>query len=320
MITSPIEQRPCPDCGATRGKPEMGSSPSGETLALDDLRRFWAGLNSDKAFFTYRRCDGCGLLYCPEYFTGPALSELYANLEPNMDMVPAALIEQTQRGYYDAVAKAGTPPGDYLEIGPDVGYMVSEAATRGDFGHFWLYEPNRAVHYRLGQMVGSKPSTITTEMHDLSAVPDHTIGLAVMVHVLDHLIDPQAMLRQIARKLVPNGVLAVVTHNEGSLLRRLLGKRWPPFCLQHPQLFRPDSISHLLESAGLERVEVSSSSNTFPSDFLIRQGAQAAGLDLRAVPLPAIPLKLQLGNIQTLARAPGQAAAETGARSLESAS
>ena len=320
MTARRTRHRACPDCGETRGSDEVASRPAGETLPMDELRRFWAGLNRTKVFFTYRRCDGCGLLYCPEYFTPDALAALYANLEPNMDIVPSAMLEQTQRGYYDAVAAAGPPAGDYLEIGPDVGYMVGEAAARGDFARYWLFEPNRAVHYRLGQVVGTKPATITREMHDLSAVPDGAVGLAVMVHVLDHLIDPLAMVRQIARKLLPGGLLAVVTHNEGSLLRRVLGTRFPPFCLQHPQLFRPASMRHLLEGAGLVAVEVTGSANTFPTDFLIRQSAQAAGLDLSSLPLPAIPVRLRLGNILTLARAPGQAAADTGSRAAVSAS
>ena len=93
-------------------------------------------------------------------------------------------------------------------------------------------------------------------MDDLSAVPDGSAALVVMVHVLDHILDPKAMLEQIRRKLKPGGRVAIVTHNEQSLLRSLMGKRWPPFCLQHPELYNPRSITKLLNSAGYGSVEV----------------------------------------------------------------
>lgn len=283
----------------------MGSHRVAEHLPLTQLRPLWAGLDKETVFFSYRRCSICRLLYNPVYFTGQALADLYSELAPNMDMVPRSMIEATQRGYFDAIARAGELAGDYLEIGPDVGHMTAEAARRGNFGHFWLYEPNRAVHSLLRAAAGTGAVTLESGMDDLSAVSEGKVGLAVMVHVLDHLLDPLPLLTQIRAKLRPGGMLAIVTHNEASLLRRVLGRKWPPFCLQHPQLFSPATMKTVLERAGLERIEVTGSSNLFPSDFLVRQGAQAVGVPLGKVPLPSFPVRLPLGNILTLARAPG---------------
>lgn len=305
MTSAGFLRRLCPACGSWTGEMEMASHRPAENLTLGDLRPLWAGLDKEPVFFSYRRCGECDLLYNPVYFTGQALADLYSELAPNMDMVPRAMIAATQRGYFDAIERAGGLKGDYLEIGPDVGHMTVEAARRGDFGHFWLYEPNRAVHSLLRTAAGTDAVTLEGGMDDLSAVPDRSVGLAVMVHVLDHLLDPLPLLRQISAKLRPGGMVAVVTHNEGSLLRRVLGRKWPPFCLQHPQLFSPDTIRIMLELAGLERVEVKGSSNIFPSDFLVRQGAAAVGVPLGKVPLPSFPVRLPLGNILTLARAAG---------------
>ncbi|KPL66848.1 hypothetical protein SZ64_01275 [Erythrobacter sp. SG61-1L] len=298
-------RRLCPCCGSWAGEMEMESRRVAEHLPLSQLRPLWAGLDKEPVFFSYRRCANCGLLYNPVYFTGRALADLYSELAPNMNMVPRSMIEATQRGYFDAIARSGALGGDYLEIGPDVGHMTADAARRGSFRHFWLYEPNRAVHSLLRKAAGTEAVTLESGMDDLSAVPENTVGLAVMVHVLDHLLDPLPLLTQIRARLRPGGMLAIVTHNEGSLLRRVLGRKWPPFCLQHPQLFSPVTMKAMLERAGLERVEVTGSSNQFPSDFLVRQGAQAVGLPLGKVPLPSFPVRLPLGNILTLARAPG---------------
>jgi SAM-dependent methyltransferase len=129
-------------------------------------------------------------------------------MAPNMEAVAGDAIAATQRGYYAAARAYGVGTGDYLEIGPDVGHVVRSAVAEGSFGHLHLFEPNRAVH---PQGAGGRKSGNDPGDHDLAAVPDGSIGLAVMIHVLDHLIDPLATLATVHRKLRGGGTLLVVT-------------------------------------------------------------------------------------------------------------
>lgn len=301
--------RNCPACGTSAARREVRADKAAETMTLDQLRPFWAGLFKAKCFFSYHRCSTCGQLYNPVFFTGDQLGELYARMAPNMDAVGDAAIVATQQGYFARAAAQGDLSGGYLEIGPDVGHIVREAALHGGFDRFWLFEPNVAIHDQLRTAAGGKPALLSTGMDDLSPVPDGSVGLAVMVHVLDHLLDPLAMLTQIRAKLRPGGTLMIVTHDESSLLRRVMGNRWPPFCLQHPELYNPATMKTLLGRSGFDDVVVEGSRNVFPLDFLVRQAAWAAGIRVKHVPLPATPVGLKLGNILTLATAPAQAAA-----------
>jgi hypothetical protein len=296
------QARSCPSCGSKGRTDEAFSSPCAETLPPTALGDHWRGLFKEKLFFSYQRCTGCGLLYAPSYFSGEQLGELYASMAPNMDMVGDDALAATQAGYWQAAKAAGARGGGYLEIGPDIGYIVDRAAREGEFDHFWLFEPNAAVHDALATATQGRPHTISTAMDDLSAVPDGSVGLAVMVHVLDHLLDPLAMLERIRAKLRDDGLLLIVTHNERSLLRTIMGRRWPPFCLQHPELYNPQSIDGLVRRGGFARTEVRRSANVFPLPFLARQAAFAAGIKLPPLPLPALPVRLKLGNMLTLAR------------------
>lgn len=309
--------RACPACGSRDTRTEMRAGKAAETVTLDALRPFWAGLFKEKCFFSYHRCRDCGLLYNPVFFTPGQLGELYARMAPNMDAVGDAAIVATQQGYFARAAANGGLSGGYLEIGPDVGHIVRAAARHGGFDRFWLFEPNVAIHDQLRASAGGKPALLSTGMDDLSPAPDRSVGLAVMVHVLDHLLDPLAMLAQIRAKLRPGGTLMIVTHDESSVLRHIMGKRWPPFCLQHPELYNPATMTALLGRAGFADVKVERSRNVFPLDFLARQAAWAAGIRIKRVPLPPVPLGLKLGNILTLATAPAQAAARS--RELEAA-
>ena len=296
-------KRDCPACGTNGGIAEAFSEKAAETLSLDDLKPYWRGLFQEKVFFTYDRCGQCGLLYAPVFFDQAQLGELYSAMEPNMDAVGTDAIEATQRAYFEEATDGLAVSGNFLEIGPDVGYIVGHAADDDRFEHFYLFEPNKSVHTELGRAAKGKPWTISEDMDDLSAVPDGSVALAVMVHVLDHLLDPKAMLEQIRCKLKPGGRVAIVTHNERSLLRSVMGKRWPPFCLQHPELYNPRSITKLLNSAGYGTVEVHGSKNYFPLSFMVRQAGYTAGIKLERVPLPKTVLGLRLGNIMTIASA-----------------
>jgi SAM-dependent methyltransferase len=271
-------------------------------MSIQDLHPYWETFAAEKVFFSYARCSDCDLLFAPSFFSNEQLSELYAAMPANMAVVTSDAIDATQRSYFDAIAETAQLSGDYLEIGPDVGHVARHAAREGDFDKFWLFEPNKGVHQALADSTGGRPHHISTDMTDLSAVPDRSVGVAVMVHVLDHLLDPVDLVQQIRAKLRPDGVLAIVTHNEASVLRRIMGHRWPPFCLQHPELYSPESITRLLRASGYNRVEVRRAKSYFPMSFMAQQAAGVVGLKLDRVPLPNAVLGLRLGNILTLAR------------------
>lgn len=301
MTTPTYENRSCPACSSLSSSEHIHSDRRAEDMPLEELRPFWSGFFKEKVFFSYNRCNQCGFLFAPVFFNEQQLADLYSEMEPNMDLVPTDALEATQRGYFDVAAGTGALKGGYLEIGPDVGYIVNHAAREGQFDHFWLFEPNRAVHQRLAEATEGKPHSVLADMTDLSCVPDHSVGLAVMVHVLDHLLDPMAMLLQIRQKLRPDGTLMIVTHNEKSLLRTVMDKRWPPFCLQHPVIYNPQSIAGIMKRAAFGKVSVRRSKNYFPIDFMVRQAAWTIGVKLDKVPLPKWAVGWKLGNIITLA-------------------
>jgi len=309
MTDAHFPPRSCPLCGSDKSQPEVSSRLRAETMDLDAVQRFWSGLFKERPFFSYHRCADCGLLYNPVYFDDGQLGALYGDMAPNMHIVSNEAIIATQRGYFERAKSAGAPlRGGYLEIGPDVGHIVSEAARIGNFEHFWLFEPNQAIHAPLHAAAGNNPATICADMTDLSPVPDGSVGLAVMIHVLDHLVEPLPMLEQIRKKLLPGGRLMIVTHNERSLLRKVMGVKWPPFCLQHPEIYSPQTMQALLARAGYQDVAVERSINSFPIDFLAKQAAWTVGLQVKRMPLPSLPIPLRLGNILTMATAPAPTA------------
>ena len=296
-------QRKCPSCeNASVDKIEISSAVPAETLEFSSLGPIWNGFFKEKSFFSYSRCNQCKILYAPKFFTPDQLTELYSQMSPNMDIVPFDMLRQTQRGYFDFLKAQSPLKGDFIEIGPDVGLFAENCVQQGGFEHYWLFEPNKAVENKLKETMGSADHTILHDMFDFSMVPDHKAGAVVMVHVLDHLLEPVATLKTLRQKMAPDSVLVVVTHDESSLLARFLKNRWPAFCLQHPQLFNPSSIKGLMQEAGFQVSKTAKTTNNFPVSFLLRHLLWALGIKVQNVPsFFGLSVGLRLGNIITIA-------------------
>lgn len=297
--------RACPTCGASKqqARSSVRSKVRAEDCSFENLQKRWYGFFKDKSFFTYVRCSSCGILYSPVYFSQMQLEELYASMPANMAEVAHQSLERTQRGYFEHLRARCVLSGQFMEIGPDIGTFARYCIDSGTFEKAWMFEPNVAAHAELHRNLAGVASDISTSLVDLSGVPDESVTVAAMIHVLDHLIEPRAFLRDLLPKLAPSASVLIVTHDERSALARLLGWRWPAYCLQHPHLFNPASIRHMLLDAGFRSVETQKSTNYFPAPFLLKQALLAAGVDagarFRNLPNAQIPLKL--GNIITIA-------------------
>lgn len=301
--------RNCPGCGSSRisDAKTITAKTKAEDLCLEELSSAWNGKRGqEKTFFSYQRCADCGLLYCPVFFTPAQLQLLYSNMPANMADVPASNLEKTQAGYLAIIGKRSRLCGSYLEIGPDKGFLVKQISRTGHFQNYWLFEPNTSVHPELRAAVtGNATCHIREEMFSLAITPDESIDLAVLVHVLDHVLDPQEILSQVRRKLKKDSTLAIVVHDETSLMAKILGPRWLPYCIYHPELYSPSSIRSLLEKNGFEKVQVRKTTNVFPVNYLLRHLVSALGVRnpswgsfLSKLPLGNISLKL--GNMMAL--------------------
>lgn len=295
--------RQCPGCSALRPpQASVYTEPRAEDRDFADLVPIWNGFFKKKVIFSYSRCKSCGLLFAPLFFDHGQLEALYAQMPPNMDSVPIDALRRTQRGYFDHLKRTASLTGNFLELGPDIGLFTENCVSDGNFDRFWLFEPNRAVAGALHAVVRGKSHSIVHDTSDFSAIPDKSISCVVMIHVLDHLLEPRKSLDELRAKVVPGAHVLIVTHDESSLLARILGSRWPAYCLQHPQLFDKKSIKKLLNAAGFTVVRQVRSKNYFQISFLVRHLLFALGVCREVgVPLGRFSIGLKLGNILTIA-------------------
>jgi hypothetical protein len=209
---------------------------------------------------------------------------------------------KTQVGYFRYFQKRIGKVENYLELGPDIGLVTNEVLSHFKPQNCCLVEPNTAMHQTLRQL--SRQSNIAV-YRNLQNVDVSEIDLTIGIHVFDHLLVPSSQINSIFKQTKPGGILGVVVHNESSLLRRLLGKKWPPFCLQHPQLFNKKTLEKLMLNSGFELVKISNSVNYFNLKHL---GTLA--IEILHLPkvftriLPSVELPVVLGNQISVFRKP----------------
>lgn len=296
-------ERSCPCCGSSPSTASAISAPvRAEDKDIDFLRPSWNGFFKEKTFFSYNRCEECGLLYAPTFFSDFQLQELYSQMPDNTAGLPITMLEKTQQGYFDIFRQYTRPGGGFLEIGPDIGLFTQACVDADLFKHYWLFEPNRAVWKELEKRLVNKPHRIVADMFNFDAIPDNSLSAVVMIHALDHLVDPVAALKKLRPKLRSDAILLFVTHDESSLVAKVTQRGWPAYCLQHPHLFNPQSIAAMLDSAGYSTTAVKKTKNYFPIMYLFKHFLWAMGLRKINVPsLNIFYLPLKLGNIATIA-------------------
>ena len=301
--TGLVRDRGCPIC--QHHEPSSGAVRAevpAEQESLGTLGDFWRGFFRKSCFFSFHRCKHCGQLYSPTYFSEDALNQLYASMDDNAHSGDAALTETTQIGYIDAIARFTASAPRYLEIGPDIGLLTKTAKTRFNIDTAHLVEPNRQSWPQLQAVFPDGRGTVTASLDEQDdKVPDQSLDLVVGIHVFDHLLQPSDAIGWVARKMRKGGVVAVVVHNERSLLARILGRRWPAYCLQHPQLYNPKTLKAALARHGLVSKAVIQTANDFPLGYLISHGLFAVTKIRFSLDFLTMPVRLRLGNMMVIA-------------------
>jgi hypothetical protein len=83
-----------------------------------------------------------------------------------------------------------------------------------------------------------------------------------------------------------------------------MGPKWPPFCLQHPQLFNPQTQKKLFAKSGWELLEVKRSTNWYHMKYFVSMVASILGISTAISKIfPNIEFPIRLGNTISMAKA-----------------
>lgn len=205
------------------------------------------------------RCRRCGLLYA-----NPRAPADHVRLQASTDQ---RQFEETNPQRYEKerlqvrdfeATRAllnGLHPrrGRLVEVGSSCGFLLE--ALRSDGWEVLGIEPDRNACRHATRQLGVE--TINSLLED-ARLPDDSVDVVVMLHVIEHVPDPVATLREIHRILKPGGHLVVETPRYDTLMFRLLGRRERSVsCSGHIFFFTTETLRRVYTAAGfsLERLE-----------------------------------------------------------------
>lgn len=142
-------------------------------------------------------------------------------------------------------------PGVALELGSGTGWMLRALRERG-----WLaVGSERTVS---AAAAARDAAGVPTFVGDLAAIRDAPLlDLVIMFHVLEHLADPLAALRAVARRVKPGGTLILGIPNIASWQARAAGPHWMHLDVpRHLCHFSPDAIERALGASGFRMAHV----------------------------------------------------------------
>ncbi len=243
------------------------------------------------------RCSDCGLMMRNPQPSDAELAAIYDKhyfLGSRADATTSTQTDRLKREtavrYLDEIEArlAGGPETrrglKLLELGPGLGNLLVEAASRGYdvTGVEYSESSVRAANERLGS-----PRVLQGSIGDVH-LPPGSFDVAVLADVIEHTRDPLGDLRHVWRALRAGGVLFIAVPSLDSWSARLMRKRWIDFKLEHLFYFDSLTMQSMLFRAGFEHVQISPGRKWLSPEYVVEH--------FQRFPLPLVSPVTRLAN------------------------
>ncbi len=240
--------------------------------------------------FSVVRCAECDLWHLSPRRPELALIERYGHddyfaggssgCEDHASREPA--LRNTFRALLRRLDNRGLTGGSLLEVGCGYGFFLDEASPYFDFrAGLEMSSPAAALARDRAEAIHNGP---------LDTLPDRKFDCIVALHVIEHVYDPQAFLRQLIKHLAPGGSLVMAAPCMAGFWRPLLGNYWPSFKYpEHVAFYTARTLRRLMQDAGCRQPRRLSYPHAFPlSEICAKFGLRAPRrLRSRNIWLPA---------------------------------
>lgn len=223
--------------------------------------------------FQLIQCESCGLIQTDEFDeTGTSYETDKYFVDKNCYLENWEKFSLLFEGMLDKISEY-KKTGMFLDVGCGVGCLISCASERGFIAHGVEISTWAASFAR--EKTGL--DVITGSLED-AAFHSDMFDVVVVNHVLEHVLDPGALLREIRRIVKPDGLVVVGVPNADSIMARLAGAQWVSLRPEeHRWHFTPDTIKTLVRKQGLSLLR-----------FEAKDNYAAVGWSLKAIARRAI--------------------------------
>jgi SAM-dependent methyltransferase len=262
---------PCAVCGGTRFHliyPATLSDPAAEPASYYSSSRTRAG------HLDIVRCADCGLLFTNPRDDDATLARVYASLQDATYDVEEHNRRRTARAFLELVQRYQPKPARLIDVGCASGVFVEVAQQAG-----WRVTGLEASAWASTQAQQRVPgATIVTGLLENVSFSPASFEVATLWDVLEHVRSPRETLERVREWLTPDGWLFFNLPDADSRMARWLGKHWVLLLREHLWYFSPATFARLLQSCGLDLVQVRPNTVHFSLANVLGRMAQYPGL------------------------------------------
>ncbi len=257
------EVRSCPVCGCSK----FGRIFIDENIDKSKISGLTFASRKQPEFMCHRlvQCFECDLVYANNPPSASDLADAYHSAEYDS----ALEANDAAFSYIQAIRpllKNMKSKDKALEIGAGTGIFLDYLAEEG-FAELVGVEPSSAA---IAAAPEKRKGWIKEGIFNENDFIPNTFDLICCFMTLEHVHDPNVLMKSVFNLLKPGGVFVVITHDYRSLVNRILGKKSPIVDIEHMQLFSKKSIFNLFCRCNFIDVSVASFSNSYRISYWLK--------------------------------------------------
>lgn len=265
-------QVPCPLCRSERRRIRYRATRPEKPVEPSDLACTTAELAS---YDTVVECLDCGVVYVSPRPEAADIEAAYGRMSDRGFLEEGRARQLTYRRLLRELERLPGAGGRVfrgrrlLDAGCSMGFFLREARDAG-----WEVEGIEASRWAVEYAREEMGLAVHEGSIASAALEPDSFDVITIWDVVEHLMDPVADFRHLARALKPGGVFGLSTHSIGSLSARLLGRRYPFLQAMHATHFTPRTTARLFAMAGLKQVRVRPHLRTLRIGYLVKKIGQ----------------------------------------------
>ncbi len=207
--------------------------------------------------FDLMECGACGHLYVPAQFAPEELGKLYTDYYPRGNFDLDSFSPETEKAGFSSWLNGDRGSAfrwipcnvRVLDIGCGIGATLAYHKQRGCEAYGIEADGNvQPIARRYGL-------EIRQGIFDGTQFESGYFDYVTLDQVAEHVTDPNALMRGVARVLKPGGKVVITTPNPNSAGARLFGRKWLNWHIPyHLQFYTKRSLRKVAEQAGLKLV------------------------------------------------------------------
>lgn len=230
-----------------------------------DEKIFSARRLPDRLHYRMVQCRKCGLIYSNPILAFDTLKELYQKSLFNYDEQIDNLRE-TYGFYLRQLEKYGVVKNRLLEIGCGNGFFLEEALKQGYFEVYGVEPSHQAVSQSLAQI---RPR-ITVDIFRKDLYERNFFDVICCFQTLDHLPDPNDVLKECYGVLRKDGLVLFLNHNVGSWTATLFGDKSPIIDIEHTYLYSKTTMRKIFTKHKFKILKIDHAYNIHYLNYWIR--------------------------------------------------